>query len=59
VAQLSQTDELSWDTQVEVLPEGFKVVQLEHGIDIHCISRSIPWTPKAALVGSSLPLSRS
>jgi hypothetical protein len=45
LAGLSQTDELSWDTHVEVLPSGFKVVQLEFGIQFQCISCCVPVEP--------------
>jgi hypothetical protein len=44
-AELSQTDELSWDTRADSVPEGFNVLQLEHGIIFHCASCDIPVEP--------------
>jgi hypothetical protein len=35
-AELSQTDDLSWDIEADLVPAGFKVIQLEHGIIFHC-----------------------
>ena len=31
IAELSQTDELSWDIEADLVPAGFKVIQLQHG----------------------------
>jgi hypothetical protein len=40
-AELSQTDDLSWDIEADLVPAGFKVIQLEHGIIFHCSSCDI------------------
>jgi hypothetical protein len=44
-AELSQTDKLSWDIRADSVPEGFNVIQLEHGIEFHCASCDIPVEP--------------
>ena len=45
VAELSQTDDLSWDIEADLVPAGFKVIQLEHGIQFHCASCDIAVEP--------------
>jgi hypothetical protein len=45
VAQLSDADEHSLKIQVDSVPEGFKVVQLKHGIGFYCASCDIPVEP--------------
>jgi hypothetical protein len=45
VAELSQTDDLSWDIEADLVPAGFKVIQLQHGIIFHCASCDIPVVP--------------
>jgi hypothetical protein len=35
-AELSQTDELSWDVRADSVPDGFNVIQVEHRIEFHC-----------------------
>ena len=45
VAEVSQTDELSWDTEVGFVARGFQVLQLEYGIGFYCISCSVPVEP--------------
>jgi copper chaperone CopZ len=35
-AQLSTVDALSWDVQVDSVPEGFKVAQCEYGSNFYC-----------------------
>ena len=44
-AQLSATDEYSWDLQVDGVPEGFKVIQLENGSNFYCSSCDSPVEP--------------
>ena len=44
-AELSQTDDLSWDIEADLVPAGFKVIQLEHGIIFHCASCDIAVEP--------------
>jgi hypothetical protein len=41
VAELSQTDDVSWDIRADSVPEGFNVVQVEHGIEFQCASCNI------------------
>jgi hypothetical protein len=45
MAELSQTDDLSWDVQTDSVPEGFDVIQSQHGIEFHCASCDVPVEP--------------
>jgi hypothetical protein len=45
VAQLSDADEHCLKIQVDGVPEGFKVVQLKHGIGFYCASCDIAVEP--------------
>jgi hypothetical protein len=45
VAELSQTDNLSWDVRADSVPEGFNVIQSQHGIEFHCASCDVPVEP--------------
>src|ERR1700730_17192603 len=41
MAELSQTDDLSWDVRADRVPEGFAVIQSQHGDRISlCLLRS-------------------
>jgi hypothetical protein len=42
IAALSTEDKLSWDVQVENVPEGFKAVLSEYGVNFHCASCNRP-----------------
>jgi hypothetical protein len=44
-AELSQTDDTSFDIEADLVPAGFKVIQLQHGIIFHCASCDIPVVP--------------
>ena len=44
-AELSQTDDLSWDIEADLVPACFKVIQLQHGIIFHCASCDVPVEP--------------
>jgi hypothetical protein len=37
-AELSQTDDLSWDVRADSVADGFIVIQSQHGIIFHCAS---------------------
>jgi predicted RNA-binding Zn-ribbon protein involved in translation (DUF1610 family) len=45
VAELSQTDDLSWDVRADSVSEGFNVMQVEHGIEFHCASCGVHVEP--------------
>jgi hypothetical protein len=45
VAELSQTDDLSWDVRADSVPDGFIVIQSKHGIIFHCASCDIAVKP--------------
>jgi hypothetical protein len=44
-AKLSQTDDQSGDIEAELVPAGFKVIQLEHSITFHCASCDVASLP--------------
>jgi hypothetical protein len=49
-AELSQANGQAFhdgdqDVRVEILSDGFKVVQLEYGIDFQCVSCNVPVEP--------------
>jgi hypothetical protein len=44
-AKLSQTDDQSGDIEAELVPAGFKVIQLEHSIIFHCASCDVAVKP--------------
>jgi hypothetical protein len=44
-AELSQTDDQSGDIEAELVPAGFKVIQLEHSITFRCASCDIAVKP--------------
>src|ERR1700693_4827539 len=37
-ANLSTADKLSWDVQVDSVPEGFRTTQSEYGVNFRCVS---------------------
>jgi hypothetical protein len=45
-AELSQTDDQSGDIEAELVPAGFKVIQLEHGTIFHCASCDVAVKPE-------------
>ena len=44
-AELSQTDNLSWDVRADSIPDGFIVILSQHGIIFHCASCDIAVKP--------------
>jgi hypothetical protein len=42
IAVLSTEDKLSWDVQVESVPEGFRTVRSEYGVNFRCASCNRP-----------------
>ena len=45
-AELSQTDNQSGDIEAELVPAGFRVIQLEHSITFHCASCDVAAKPE-------------
>jgi hypothetical protein len=44
-ASLSSTDRLSWDVQVDSVPEGFKVIEARNGSNFYCAFCDQPVEP--------------
>jgi hypothetical protein len=44
-AELSTADAGSWTVRVDSIPEGFKVIQSEHGSSFYCTLCEIPALP--------------
>jgi hypothetical protein len=42
IAVLSTEDKLSWDVQVESVPQGFRTVRSEYGVNFRCASCNSP-----------------
>jgi hypothetical protein len=45
IAVLSTDNKLSWEVQVESVPEGFRTVQSEYGVNFCCASCNSPVEP--------------
>jgi hypothetical protein len=42
IAVLSTEDKFSWEVQVESVPNGFRTVLSEYGVNFHCASCNTP-----------------
>ena len=51
VAELSQTDDVSWDVRADNVPEGFNVIQSQHGIEFTVHLATSPWSPNPSPSG--------